>query len=309
MIEVRQLRELTIDAPPGAAGGRFISAGSGLVRTGDHLYVIADDERELAVFAPEGDAPGHLARFLPGVLPTHPRERKRRKPDVEALALLPLPEGGLGTLLALESGSRPQRQGGFLWQLDERGALFGDARRIDITPLYQVLEAEIPDLNVEGATVADERLFLFQRGNGQAGVNAVVELDFGAAWLELEQGLLSAQALQGIRPYDLGELDGVRLCFSDATALRDGSVLFIAVAEAGDDTYLDGNCAGAAIGLISAGGELVAVEALEGAAKVEGVEAEEVGDSLRVLMVADADDPDKPSPLLVAELDLPPFSV
>jgi len=135
----------------------------------------------------------------------------------------------------------------------------------------------------------------------------VIELDFGMAWQELEQGLLSARSLRGIRPYELGEVDGVRLCFSDATALRDGSVLFTAVAEAGDDTYLDGTCAGAAIGLIGAGGELVAVEALEPAAKVEGVEAEERSDGLRVLMVADADDPGKPSPLLVAQLDLPPF--
>ena len=307
MIEARQVRELTIDAPRGEAGGHFIAAGSGLVRTGEHLYVIADDERELAVFAPDGDSPGRLARFLPGVLPTDPEKRKRCKPDLEALALLPSPDRGAGVLFGLESGSRPQRRGGVLWQLDERGALDGRPRRVDIAPLYQALEAEIPDLNVEGATVVGERLLLFQRGNGPAGVNAVIELDFGMAWRELEQGRLSARPLRRIRPYELGEVEGVRLCFSDATALRDGSVLFTAVAEAGDDTYLDGACVGAAIGLIGAGGELIAIEVLEPAAKVEGVEAEERSDGLRVLMVADADDPGKPSPLLVAQLDSPPF--
>lgn len=307
MIEVRQVRELTIGAPRGAAGGRFISAGSGLVRTGDHHYVIADDERELAVFPAEGSAPGHLARFLTALLPADPRERKRHKPDLEALALLPSAEGDGRALLALESGSRPQRRGGFLWRLDERGGLDGEPLRVDAAPLYLVLEAEVPDLNVEGATVAGELLLLFQRGNGRGAVNAVIELDAGLARRELEQGRLSGDALHAIRPHELGEVDGVRLCFSDATALSDGSILFTAVAETGDDTYLDGTCAGAAIGLIGAGGELVGVEALEPAAKVEDIEAEEHENVVRALMVADADDPGSPSPLLAAELAWPPF--
>ena len=66
-----------------AAGRRpaTSSAASGLVRTGGHIYVAADDERELAVFPAAGDAPGRLVRFLPGELPADPEERKRDKPD------------------------------------------------------------------------------------------------------------------------------------------------------------------------------------------------------------------------------------
>ena len=125
-LHAHKLRELTLDVPRGAGGGRYVSAASGLVRTGGHIYVAADDERELAVFPATGDAPGRLMRFLPGELPADPEERKRDKPDVEALALLPAGPGSPGgALLALESGSKPNRRGGVWWDLDADGALAG----------------------------------------------------------------------------------------------------------------------------------------------------------------------------------------
>ena len=186
-LHAHKLRELTLDVPRGAGGGRYVSAASGLVRTGGHIYVAADDERELAVFPAAGDAPGRLVRFLPGDLPADPEERKRDKPDVEALALLP-PGPAPGRLLALESGSKPNRRGGVLWDLDADGALAGDPRRLDLAALYAVLEADIPDLNIEGATVAGDRLLLFQRGNGRAGVNAVIGLELGEALRSRHEG-------------------------------------------------------------------------------------------------------------------------
>jgi hypothetical protein len=290
VISPRAVRELTIE------GGRHISAGSGLVRTGDFMYVIADDERELGVFAAGGEAPGRFARFLPGDLPRDPKERKRHKPDLEALALLP------GALLALESGSKDWRRGGLHWELDAQGALAGMPWRLDLRPLYTVLDREIPDLNIEGATVAGDRLLLFQRGNGRAGVNAVVALDLVGVRDSLSDGRIDPSALVEIRRHDLGEVDRVRLCFSDATALDDGRVLFTAVAESGDDTYHDGQCVASGLGIIDAGGEMSVWDHLDPAFKVEGVEVHHEGDEVVVLMVADADDPSSPSVLLSAPL-------
>ena len=60
-----------------------------------------------------------LRRLAAGDLPADFAERKRRKPDLEALVLLP----GQGTLLALGSGSRAQRERGFLVQLQADGSL------------------------------------------------------------------------------------------------------------------------------------------------------------------------------------------
>ena len=292
MIRPRRIRELTIE------GGRFIAAGSGLVHTGDFIYVIADDEHELGVFPARGDAPGRLARFLPGDLPADPKERKRRKPDVEALALLP------GGLLALGSGSKPRRRGGVFWALDAAGALAGEPRRFDLAPLYEALERDIPDLNIEGATVAGDRLLLFQRGNGRGAVNAVVALDLDAVLAAIREGRLDADAVIETRRHDLGEVEGVRLCFSDATALADGRVLFTAVAEGGEDTYLDGDCAGAGVGVLDPEGEPAGWEPLEPAYKVEGIEAHARDEGDVILLVADDDDPESPSPLLEAPLTL-----
>jgi hypothetical protein len=302
VIRADPVRELTVGRPAGAYGRHFISSGSGLVRTGDYMYVIADDERELAVFAAEGDAPGRLVRFLPGELPADPDERKRLKPDVEALALLPAMGVGSEMLLALESGSRPQRRGGVLWRLDERGGLAGEPVRLDLAALYAALEREIADLNVEGATVAGEQLLLFQRGNGHAGVNAVVALDLSMALRHLAGGAIGPETIREVRRHDIGEIDGVRLCFSDATALADGAIVFTAVAEAGDDTYVDARCAGSAVGWLSSAEKLEGWEALDPPAKVEGVEAHVEGDAVVLLMVADGDDPGEPSPLLAAQL-------
>ena len=296
-LHAHKLRELTLDVPRGTGGSRYVSAASGLVHTGGHIYVAADDERELAVFPAAGDAPGRLVRFLPGDLPGGPEQRKRDKPDVEALALLPG-----GALLALESGSRPNRRGGVLWDLDADGALTGDPRRLDLAALYAALAADIPDLNIEGATVAGDRLLLFQRGNGRAGVNAVIELELGEASRSLQEGQLSPTGLIDIRRHDLGDVHGVRLCFSDATAIGDAGVLFSAVAEAGEDTYRDGLCAGAAVGVLRPDGELGWIRPLDPPAKVEGIEAHHAGTGLDLLMVADPDDPTTPAPLLAVRL-------
>jgi len=75
------------------------------------------------------------------------------------------------------------------------------------------------------------------------------------------------------------------------------------VAEAGGSTYHDGEFTGAAIGVLAASGELERMEPLEPGAKVEGITATRVaGDRYELLLVADADDPKQPSPLLRAHL-------
>ena len=292
MIRPRPIRDLTIE------DDRFIAAGSGLVHTGGFIYVIADDEPELGVFPAEGDAPGRLARFLPDELPADPQERKRRKPDVEALALLP------GGLMAFGSGSKPSRRRGVWWALDDAGALAGEPRGCDVGPLYETLARDIPDLNIEGATVAGDRLLLFQRGNGPGAVNAVVALALEAVLAAVREGRLDADAVIETRRHDLGEVDGVRLCFSDATGLDDGRVLFTAVAEGGEDTYHDGECAGAGVGVLDPEGEPAGWEQVEPTYKVEGIEVHTRDEGAVILLVADADDPGSPSPLLAAPLTL-----
>lgn len=279
-----------------AASGRpaHASAASGLVRLGGELCAVADDELHLAVIPLAPELPGRWVRLFPGELPLEHHARKARKPDLEALARLPPGEGAPhGALLAVGSGSTPQRSRAALLPLSPAGGLSEDVapRIIDLAPLYDGLRLRFPELNIEGAAVQGETLVLLQRGNGAAGVNAIVEVELA--------GLLAGRSVTPrIQEIELGTLDGVRLTFTDVTPLADGRLVFSAAAEASASTYLDGPCVGSAVGLLSADGRVERVERLDRVVKVEGVHAEPEGGGLRLLMVSDADDPAVPAVLL-----------
>ena len=87
-----------------------MSAASGLVRSGAQLFVVADDELHLGVFEDTLGGggvltPGRVVRLFEGDLPNPKGPRKKAKPDLETLALLPpLPGCACGALLALGSG-------------------------------------------------------------------------------------------------------------------------------------------------------------------------------------------------------------
>jgi hypothetical protein len=258
-----------------------VSAASGMCALADRLCVVADDETFLAQYAFDGAPLGRVALFG-DVLPEAHDARKRRKPDLEALALLPD-----GRLLALGSGSTPRR---------ERGALIDPARGwtvrpIDLAALYAELRAALPELNVEGAVVVGERLVLLQRGNGRARANARVELDLGRVLAALEAGTLAASTLIAVTAVALPDLAGVPLSFTDA-AVHGGRVLFTAAAEDTDDTYQDGACTGSVVGELH-GGRVLWVQPLLPACKLEGISCADD----RLWLVADADDRGTPAPL------------
>jgi hypothetical protein len=59
---------------------------------------------------------------------------------------------------------------------------------------------------------------------------------------------------------DLGFIQGVPFCFTDAAALPNGNMVFSAVAEDTADAYRDGFCIGAAIGMIDDSGRLLSID-------------------------------------------------
>lgn len=265
-----------------------VAAASGVVRVGDRLFVIADDEHRLAVLNTDGSFVA-LVPFSDVVPPADVAERKRAKPDLEALALAG------GALVGIGSGSTPRRRRGFTWRVDPTGELAETPEPLDLGPLYDRLERDIPDLNIEGATVAGDRLLLFQRGNGPAGVNAVASL----SWRGDPQATLSPDALETVERHDLGTVADVRLGFTDASCTG-SDVIYTAVAEAAESTYDDGPCVGAAIGVL--GG---AMHALERPLKIEGVEVVGVLDGeAELVLVVDDDDPATAAQLVAARIPL-----
>ncbi|MBC7693153.1 MAG: hypothetical protein H7222_15420 [Methylotenera sp.] len=269
MIELVKFRTFLLASGP-------LSAGSGIVQVGTHLYVVADDELHLGVFSLNGpELPGTRLRVLerefPAELPADPTARKKIKPDLEVLTLL---NGGL---LALPSGSKPNRTLGAWIRLTAPGEVdpAQTRRTVVCTPLYQKLLGEIPDLNIEGAAISGSVFRLFHRGNSKSGRNCTIDLDLTRLVqalkhdADLGESLLTSRT--PIRDHSLGELRGVPLSFTDACAIADERTVFIAAAEATDSTYDDGQYVGAVVGLLGSDGNVQRTEELRCPFKPEGV--------------------------------------
>jgi hypothetical protein len=310
-LPVTFIRNLSLDPAQHPRGQAHLSAASGLVRVRQRLYVVADDELHLGVFEDSATgadlAPGTLVRLLEGDMPRDKGKRKKAKPDLETLAQLPpLPGCPAGALLALGSGSKPQRETGVLVGLDVHGAPNGRMASVDLAALYAPLRKRFADLNIEGAFVLSGDLLLLHRGNKGDARSACIRYDWNliAPWLAGLQpqppGAKSVQLMQ------LGDVAGVPLGFTDGSAMQGGAWAFSAVAESTDDSYQDGACVGSAIGIVAADGQLRQLQLLAGAPKVEGLVAQALGSDWVFTLVTDPDDPKTPSQMLHASMALNP---
>ena len=151
--------------------------------------------------------------------------------------------------------------------------------------------------------MSGEQLLLFQRGNGRGAVNAVVALDLAAVLDSLGDGRLDAGAVTATRRHDLGEIDGVRLCFSDATACPTAGSSSPPSPRAARTPTTTAQCVGVgrrdarrARGRDGAGSRSTPPSRSRASKRT--------ATAMRscILLVADADDPESPSPLLAAPL-------
>ncbi len=303
MITLTRLRTLTLDAPTEPGRPSYVSAASGLVRQGDFLYVVADDENHMAVFQREGMAPGYSVRLFEGALPEEHKARKKQKPDFEALTRLP-PFGVFqnGALLACGSGSKINRRRGALVGLNPDGGLAEDPHIVDMSFLMTPLEAEFGKLNLEGVVVAGEDLRVFQRGNKGQKRNAMIRFQLAAVLEALATRSTASLIPISHHDIDLGEIDGVPLTFTDAACLPNWDMAFSAVAEDTENAYDDGACGGAAVGLLGGDGALRWIERTKDAHKIEGIDARLEDGVLRLLLVTDADDISIPAGLFTATI-------
>jgi len=300
----REARKLALEPGSHPRGLSFLSAASGLVRVRDKLYVIADDELHLGVFGVDGGEPLKLVRLLDGDLPASAKKRKSLKPDFESLLVLPASdESPEGSLLTLGSGSRPNRFVGALASLDPRGDVSGRARPVDLKPLYADIFERFAQFNIEGAFVTGESLMLLQRGTG-VGESAAIRYDLAEVMAWLAGRRAGALRACSVRRVDLGAAKGIAFAFTDGAALADGSWVFSAVAEDRDNSYNDGPCVAAAIGVCGSDDVVRSLELIEPTRKVEGIEASVVGTTAFLTLVTDADDPDHPAEVGTTRLEL-----
>ena len=154
--------------------------------------------------------------------------------------------------------------------------------------------------NIEGAIVAGDRLRLFNRAAGRT-PNATIDLP-----VEVLDG--AAPRALAFATFELGELDGVRLGFTDAALLRDGRCVFVAAAEDAPDAIADGPVMGSVVGLLEPDARgatarltrLVASDGRPSADKVEGMAID--ADARSGWLLTDSDDERVPAELLRIEL-------
>ncbi|EFK59980.1 DUF6929 family protein [Sphingobacterium spiritivorum] len=210
-----------------------IGAASGLVYNQSHLYLIADNSHYIYDY--------HLKKNQLLKFPLTSSEIlgeniiKKEKADIEAISLYE------NTLFIYGSGSTAKRNKGF--------EVFPDnsfkVNPSDLTALYSRLQkvANISeaDFNIEGAIVDQDRILLFNRGNGPQKRNVVFQINRKQPEQEI---LWKDIALPAIKTMSTG--------FTDAI-LHQGLIYFIAAAEDSNSNYHDGEIGGSLIGVMDAG--------------------------------------------------------
>jgi hypothetical protein len=287
-------RELRFDGP---APWPHVRAASAIVRYGHARLIVQDDALFLAEL---GGSLRPLAlpagadglRFFSAAEGT-----KQLKPDLEAALALPD-----GRAVLFGSGSAPARERLFV--------LTGDRVEIVHAPeLYLALRDALGpgvELNVEGVVLGPSRVRLLQRGNGRGAVDA--ELRIPLRWLvrRLDGAADPEPPVVQVKRWELGELGGARLSFTDGLA-QDRGFVFLASAERSPDAIEDGEVTGSAIGFAGPRGgwwtPLVDAEGRVLPLKAEGLAA---GDRPgEWLVTSDPDDVDRPSELLTVRLEDP----
>jgi hypothetical protein len=305
---------LVYTAPAAAELDRsdHVRAASGLAWLDGRLAIVQDDTSFVAF----RDASGALTSLaLPAAADGRRRFESRRgnkndKLDLESCLVVG------GRLLAFGSGSLPQRE--VVVVVD---GVTGPVRVVAAGPLYAALRTALArdgeawmqaaELNLEGVAVVDDRLRLFQRGNGAPSgaavpVDAVLELPLAGFLAWLDGG--AVPPVWSVTWFQLGVAGAVRYGFTDVHALPDGRMLFLASAEDSPNAIDDGAVLGTRIGIIDALG-VRTTDLLDAEGRVAPVKGEGLvsvpGEPGRVLVALDLDDPDLPSELCTVELSGP----
>ena len=298
-----------------------VRAASAIAAVGKHLLIVQDDASFIALWSPDGTV---TAIALPVGAGGRRRfeERLGNKGDKLDLEAAVVVEGAHGLrLVAFGSGSTLRRDRIAVVDLAVEGGRnprVVNVELVDAAGWYAELRAQTAfsgsELNVEGSVVDEDRLILFQRGNGAPRrgllpVNATGELPLGAfaAWLAAG-GSGPPPELRDVKQYDLGRAGDVPFTFTDAARLGPERVVFVASAEASPDTFRDGPVLGTRIGLLAGGPPrfttLLDSSGRPSTRKVEGVCPCSERDD-RLWVVTDADRPDRPAELCEVALSGP----
>ncbi len=276
--------------------------------------MIPDDEIHLAQFSTDPAILGTWVKLWSpagDVLPLAKEERKKVKPDFEAITLLPPSLIGAPRFLVTPSGSKSNRHLGAIVFLSSglhsaHADVHADShviRQVDFSELFAEFRRRLPELNIEGTAVSGNTLKFFNRGNSGVGRNAIIDVELAGFLTAAEQGAKPpASLVKSVRFYDLGQLRGVPLGFTDACTSSSGELWALAAAEMTSDAYRDGPYLGAALMRFDTNGDIAIQQTLECPEKPEGLWITPQAGSREFFVVTDNDDTARPSHLYVGSL-------
>ncbi len=219
-----------------------VKSASGLEVLDNTLYAIGDNSPWLykinAKFKIEArKAIASVKGLEDGVIP------KANKPDFEAMAVAEKKNGK--EFLIFGSGSKsPQRDRLARIRLEN-----GEVQNYSLEGFYkklrQATQLDSESLNIEGAIIKDEYLYLFNRGE-----NLILKYKLE----ELENYLAGKEESPEPETYlmKLPEIRGIKAGFSGATLIPDKDiVLFTASVENTENWIADGEVLGSFVGMIS----------------------------------------------------------
>lgn len=300
--QLEKVRELNLKKSLEEGRGSFVSAGSGLVKKGDELFVAADDETALFSFK-IADKEVNVASQMMPPLPADRNARAKTKPDFEALMHLDKEQWSpQGALVAWPSSSGVQRMKAIVLPFKADGG-FEKPIEVNILPLAYMMTQEFKqdakELNIEGLMARDGKIFFFQRGNSGKGKSGMFEMSL-ANWLK---GMKNNEWGGKIKfsKIKVGKLNGVDLTLADGIWTEQG-LLALASAEDTVSAFADGKVYGTVLLRIT-GNKAQILGKFDPIVKLEGIAIEsENKDSLQLLFVDDADDPQKASSLYRVKL-------
>ena len=281
-----------------------VSSGSALAAGKGILYIVGDDAEYLGMLPANGKDFARLDLY-----PGAPQERisKPLKHDLEAGTW-----GVIGAdtfLIAFGSGGiSPYRDTLFAINPDNPEKNF----KHSLHDLYKAISVDTglkaTELNIEGATIAGDKLFLLNRGKNLCIVLSWKEF---ARYIKRDED----QTLPSfaIVPVSLPVVNNFPIGFSGVCTLNEHQLLFTASLEETTDYIQDGAVKGSYIGVLDVSGDsvvvwdMVALNDMDGKSVLDKLESIEILDAKngQIKAVAVADNDDGSSRLIYLDIVIP----
>jgi len=250
-------------------------SGSAISYYKDQLYVIGDDASTLLVL----DSNYHEVRTVRFFNYSEKRIPKAQKADLETAVIID--KDGHKNLLALGSAATREREQIILYPLD---AANGQPTYVSSTAFIRRLQ-QIPEINIEGATLAGKQLVLSNRGNESNPVNHLIITtpDF---WQHPEKAPINISSIN--IPFALPGFAGIsELCYIE----QEDILLVLLSSEATGNAYDDGAIGDSYIGWVTRFNEKLSIRdiALDGITNLSEIDPAFKGEKMEGICIATAE--------------------